>query len=183
MSKIGKMPIIIKENVTVSKEGQTIKASGSNGTLSYTLPEGINAILENGKITLELKDKNNNDLKPLYGLSRALIANIVTGVSEGFSKKLELAGVGYRASLSGSSLMISVGFSHPVKIDAMEGIKYTVVENVITVSGINKTLVGDAAAKIRAIRPPEPYKGKGIKYFGEKIRRKSGKAAKTVGAK
>lgn len=183
MSKIGKMPVDIKENVNVSFEDKKIIVTGPKGNLSFDVPEGINVKVEEGKIIVSQKDERNEESKPLFGLTRALIANMVKGVSEGFEKKLELSGVGYRAQVNGNDLSLSVGFSHQVKIKAPEGIKFAVAENVITVAGIDKTLVGDVAAKIRSVRPPEPYKGKGIKYAGEKIRRKVGKAAKAVGAK
>ena len=117
----------------------------------------------------------------LFGLTRAMLNNLVKGVTEGFEKKLELSGVGYRAQAAGNALTLSLGFSHPVVVKVDQGITFTVEENIITISGIDKALVGDTAAKVRAIRPPEPYKGKGIKYVGERIRRKAGKAAKAVG--
>lgn len=181
MSKIGKLPVQIRENVTVSKEAEMIKVTGKNGSLSFAVPQGIEADISDKQVIVSQKDKENPNLKSLFGLTRAMIANMIKGVSEGFSKKLELGGVGYRAQLSGNDLVLSVGFSHPVKIVAPSGIKFSVAENIITVSGIDKTLIGDIAAKIRKIRPPEPYKGKGIKYQGEKIRRKAGKAAKAIG--
>ncbi|HSW97226.1 MAG TPA: 50S ribosomal protein L6, partial [Candidatus Saccharimonadales bacterium] len=121
--------------------------------------------------------------KAIFGLTRSLLSNMVTGVSTGFEKKLELSGVGYRVAMAGADISLSVGFSHPVKIKAEPGITFTIKDNGIIVSGIDKALVGNTAAVIRAIRPPEPYKGKGIKYAGEKIRRKAGKAAKAVGGK
>lgn len=183
MSKIGKMPINIKENITIALEGKKISVSGSRGNLFFMIPQGIEVKVEDSKIVVTQKNKTDDVAKPLHGLTRAIIANMVKGVSEGFEKKLELSGVGYRAQVSGNDLMLSVGFSHQVKIKALENIKFAVNENVITVYGIDKTLVGDMAARIRAVRPPEPYKGKGIKYVGERIRRKVGKAAKAVGAK
>lgn len=181
MSKIGKQPIKIKENVTVALEDRVIKVAGVQGSLVFTAPAGIAINIEDGKIMVV--QKNGEDTRSLFGLTRAIIANMIKGVSEGFSKKLELSGVGYRAQVSGNNLVLSLGFSHPVTVKAREGIKFTVSENIITVFGIDKTTVGDTAAKIRAIRPPEPYKGKGIKYLGEKIRRKAGKAAKAIGTK
>ena len=117
----------------------------------------------------------------LFGLTRAYLANLVTGVTQGFEKKLELSGVGYRAQAAGNTLTLSLGFSHPVVITADQGIQFKVEDNVITISGIDKTIIGDIAARVRKLRPPEPYKGKGIKYIGERIRRKAGKAAKAVG--
>lgn len=180
MSKIGRLPVDIKEGVTVSFENNEIKIAGAKGTLSYLIPEGIEVSQSVDKLTVSEKREDTN---ALFGLTRAIVANMIEGVTSGFEKKLELSGVGYRAQVSGNDLVLAVGFSHPVKIKADTGIKFTVSENVITVSGIDKSLVGNVAAKIRAIRPPEPYKGKGISYKGEKIRRKAGKAAKAVGTK
>ncbi|MCL4353278.1 50S ribosomal protein L6, partial [Patescibacteria group bacterium] len=131
----------------------------------------------------EKEKRRNKKLQSLFGLTRATILNMVKGVSEGFEKRLVLTGVGYRAALSGNDLVLSLGFSHPVKISSAEGIKFSVSENVVTVSGFDKRLVGDIADKIQRVRPPDPYKGKGISYEGQKIRKKAGKAAKAVGAK
>lgn len=181
MSKIGKQPIEIKKNVTVVLDEEEVKVTGTQGTLVFTVPQGIAVSIEEGKVVVF--QKNGEDTRSLFGLTRAKIANMIKGVTEGFFKKLELSGVGYRAQISGNDLVLSLGFSHPVIVKAREGIKFTVSENIITVFGIDKTMVGDTAAKIRAIRPPEPYKGKGIKYLGEKIRRKAGKAAKAIGTK
>ena len=183
MSKIGKKEIIIKEGVTVVLEEGTVKATGPKGTLLFVLPKGIKINIENGKINVSQKKENDPETKALFGLTRAYVANIITGVSEGFERKLELIGVGYRAQAAGSSLTLSLGFSHQVHFKAPDGVTFTVLENVITIFGADKVLVGNTAAKIRALRPPEPYKGKGIKYVGEKIRRKAGKAAKAVGGK
>lgn len=182
MSKIGKKPVAIKDGVTLTIENKEVKVSGSKGTLSFKIPKEIEVKVEDNKVLVSQK-RESNELDALFGLTRAYIANMIIGVSNGFEKKLELSGVGYRASASGNTLNLSVGFSHPVIIKASEAINFNVSENVITVSGINKVEVGDTAAKVRAIRPPEPYKGKGIKYLGERIRRKAGKAAKAVGAK
>ena len=183
MSKLAKKPVIIKEGVNITLENGNVKVSGPKGNLSFAIPAGIEIKIAEGKATVLLKDKNNETLKPSLGLTRAMIANMVTGVLTGFEKKLELSGVGYRAQTTGKDLNLSVGFSHPVKIIADEGLSFTVDENIITVLGADKDMVGNMAAKIRAIRPPEPYKGKGIKYKDEKIRRKVGKAAKALGAK
>jgi len=180
MSKIGKIPVLIPEGVKIAEKEGKVTVTGSKGTMSFTLPSGIDVKIDNERIIVVPK---NNLSSALFGLSRAIIANLVKGVTVGFEKKLELSGVGYRAQVSGNDLMLFLGFSHPVKITAVEGITFQVLENVITVSGINKNLVGDIAAKIRGLRPPDPYKGKGISYLGEKIRRKVGKAAKAVGAK
>lgn len=183
MSKIGKIPIIIKEGVSINIQNQQIQISGPKGSLSFAVPQGIEVKEENGKITVSKKAIENQEINASFGLARALIANMVKGVTEGFEKRLELLGVGYRAQVSGNELLLSIGFSHQVKVQAPEGITFSVSENVISVSGIDKGQVGNTAAKIRAIRPPEPYKGKGIRYAGEKVRRKAGKAAKAVGTK
>lgn len=181
MSKIAKIPVKIKEGVTVSLTGGVFKATGLKGNLSFVIPQGVSLeILEK-----EVNIKKTDDLDKtdaLSGLTRAVIANMITGVSDGFEKKLELSGVGYRAQAMGDTLTLSVGFSHPVVVKD-SGVSFAVEEGIITISGIDKTLIGDVAARIRKIRPPEPYKGKGIKYFGERIRRKAGKAVKALGAK
>lgn len=183
MSKLAKKPVSILEGVNIAFENDMIKINGPKGNLSFKIPSGINVKVVEGRLTVSLKSKNNQELKPSLGLTRAMVSNMITGVVLGFEKRLELSGVGYRAQVNGRDLTISVGFSHPVKIAAVPGLNFTVAENLITVSGIDKDLVGNMAAKIRAIRPPEPYKGKGIKYVQEKIRRKVGKAAKALGAK
>jgi large subunit ribosomal protein L6 len=183
MSKIGKKEIIIKEGVTVTLENGAVKVTGTKGTLFFPLPKGIAIKIADGKINVSQEKDNDPETRALFGLTRAYVANLITGVSTGFDRKLELTGVGYRAQAAGSSLTLSLGFSHQVHFKAPEGVTFTVAENVITISGADKVLVGNTAAKIRALRPPEPYKGKGIKYVGEKIRRKAGKAAKAVGAK
>lgn len=180
MSRIGKQPVLIKDGVTLSLEDGVVVASGPKGKLSFAIPDQIAVAVENGsaKVSMIAPSKQ---LRALFGLTRASIANMVKGVSEGFSKELLLSGVGYRAQTSGQDLSLSVGFSHPVKFVAPTGVTFAVVENTITISGIDKKLVGDIAAEIRSVRPPEPYKGKGISYKGERIRRKAGKAAKAVG--
>ena len=183
MSKLAKKPVTIKEGVSVTFENDIIKVNGPKGNLSFKLPAGIDVKSIEGRLVVSLKDRDNEGLKPSLGLTRAMISNMVTGVLIGFEKKLELSGVGYRAQATGRDITISVGFSHPVKITADEGLNFTVDENIITVAGTNKDMVGNMAARIRAIRPPEPYKGKGIKYVAERIRRKVGKAAKALGAK
>jgi large subunit ribosomal protein L6 len=183
MSKLAKKPVSILEGVTCAFDQDIIKINGPKGNLLFRIPKGIDVKSIEGRLIVSLKDKNNQELGPSLGLTRAMISNMVTGVTTGFEKKLELSGVGYRAQVSGRDLTVSVGFSHPVKITAMDGITFAVNENIIIISGINKDLVGNMAARIRSIRPPEPYKGKGIKYQNEKIRRKVGKAAKALGAK
>lgn len=182
MSKIAKKPVILKENVNFSLDENKVQISGPKGNLFFVLPDGIKAEVRDGQIFVTQVKENDEKTKPLFGLTRAILANLVKGVTDGFEKKLELSGVGYRAQASGNTLTLSVGYSHPVVIKAQEEILFTVEENVITVSGIDKVMVGDIAAKVRSVRPPEPYKGKGIKYVGERVRRKAGKAAKAVGA-
>lgn len=181
MSKIGKTPIKLKENVNFNLEGSLVRISGPKGEMSFSLPNGITAALKEGQIIISQVRENDEKTKALFGLSRAIVANLVTGVTDGFVKKLELTGVGYRAQGVGNTLTLAVGYSHPVIIKAQEGIVFTVEENIITIAGMDKAVVGDIAAKVRSVRPPEPYKGKGIKYVGERIRRKAGKAAKAVG--
>lgn len=180
MSKIGKLPIIMKEGISIAVSGQVVSVSGPKGNFTYTVPVGIVAKMEDGKLVVS-QGTTNEETKALFGLTRANLANMVKGASTGFERKLELAGVGYRAQMQGVDLNLSLGFSHPVKIKALPGITFTVAENTITVSGPDKALVGNVAAQIRAIKPPEPYKGKGIKFEGEYIRKKAGKAAKAVG--
>ncbi|HBQ25832.1 MAG TPA: 50S ribosomal protein L6 [Syntrophomonas sp.] len=176
MSRIGKKPISLPAGVKVTVDGNTVTIQGSKGTLVQTLPEGITISQEDNQILVERADDNKHQ-RALHGLSRALIANMVEGVTNGFEKKLELVGVGYRAQMQGKKLVISIGFSHPVEIDAPDGIEFEVpAPTRITIKGIDKQLVGNTAAHIRAIRKPEPYKGKGIKYENEYIRRKAGKA-------
>jgi large subunit ribosomal protein L6 len=183
MSKLAKKPVSISEGVNVSFENDTIKIGGPKGNLMFKIPEGVEVKSSEGRLIVSLKDKNNQELKPSLGLTRAMIANMVTGVTKGFEKKLELSGVGYRAQVMGKDLSVSVGFINPVIVTGVDGVSFAVNENTIAISGIDKEKVGDMAARIRAIKPPEPYKGKGIKYFQERIRRKVGKAAKALGTK
>lgn len=175
------MPIQIPGGVTVEKTGDLIVVSGPKGKLEFSVPAGISVEIEGQTLTVKRK----NDLKKnmaLHGLVRAQIANMILGVSEGWSKNLELVGVGFRAAGGGGNLTLNIGFSHPVSVTAPEGISFEVRDNTkITVSGINKYLVGQVAANIKKIRPPDVYKGKGVRYEGEYIRRKPGKAGK-VGA-
>lgn len=182
MSKLAKIPINLGEGISFKLEGYIAKIVGPKGTLTFKIPEGVKVELDHGKLKVGATEESNPNLKPLLGLTRAILNNMVIGVDKGFEKKLELSGVGYRAQAAGRDLTLSIGFSHPVKFQGKEGINFSVEENTITISGIDKELVGDTAAKIRALRPPEPYKGKGIKYKDEKIRRKAGKAAKALGA-
>lgn len=181
MSKIAKIPVIIKDNNQVNLEKNEIKVSGPKGNLSFKIPPEVKVDIEDKIIKVSVK-KDTERAKAMSGLTRAYIANMIQGTTDGFSKKLELTGVGYRAQASGNKLTLNVGFAHPVIIEAGQAIGFTVEDNVITVTGVDKAVVGDIAAKVRAVRPPEPYKGKGIKYQGEHIRRKVGKAAAGSGA-
>ena len=183
MSKIGRTPITLKEGITISMDGASVTATGAKGELSFRIPKGIIVQHEGQQLLVTQQKENDPVTRPVYGLTRSLLFNMVEGVAKGYQKQLELQGVGYRAVVQGADLVLQVGFSHPVKIQPLSGISFTVADNIITVSGIDKALVGDIAAKIRAVRPPEPYKGKGIRYVGEHVRRKAGKAAKAVGGK
>lgn len=178
MSRIGNNPITLASGVevTVSESGHTVTVKGSKGTLDRTFDDRISVSVEDGVVTLSRVD-DERESKALHGLSRALLANMVTGVAVGYSKELQAVGVGYRANLQGRKLELQVGFSHPVHIEAPDGITFEVPEPTkIIVSGIDKELVGQVAANIRRVRPPEPYKGKGIRYVDEHVRRKAGKA-------
>ncbi|HET9947117.1 MAG TPA: 50S ribosomal protein L6 [Patescibacteria group bacterium] len=181
MSKIGKMPIEIPAGVTVTVSGNQVAVAGTKGNVTHVVPAGIIVKVEENKVVVSQVEKTQEQTKALFGLTRALLNNIIKGLSVGFEKRLEMTGVGYRAQAAGQDLTLNVGYSHPVKIKAPAGVMFAMEGNVIVVSGSDKALVGDLAAKIRAVRPPEPYKGKGIKYVGEYIRRKAGKAAKAVG--
>lgn len=178
-SNIGKQPINIETGVTITKDGKKITVLGTKGTLSWSVPMGIDVEIVDDKLVVK-KEHESRYLEKFYGLTRSLISNMAIGVSKGFDKKLELSGVGYRARVDGRDLVLNLGFSHPVKISAPENVSFRVEENIITVSGIDKQVVGDIASKIRKVRPPDPYKAKGIKYEGEKIRRKAGKTAKAA---
>lgn len=180
MSKIGKLPIEIPQGVKLEVLGQKVKVSGPKGDMEREMPKAISLKTEEGKAVMTAKG-NDKKTSSLYGTYRMIIANMVKGVSEGWTKELELVGTGYRAEGSGQEITIAIGFSHPVKVEAPPGISFAVEKTEIKVTGADKELVGQVAAKIRAIRPPEPYKGKGIKYKDEVVRRKPGKAAKTQG--
>lgn len=178
MSRIGKMPVPVPAGVTVTIDGSHVQVKGPKGELERTLSDLIEVKQEGEEIVLSAKEET-AEANAQWGLSRTLVNNMVVGVTEGYEKKLELIGVGYRAQLKGSNLTLALGYSHPVEYAAPEGISFEVPDNThITVSGINKERVGQVAAEIRAKRPPEPYKGKGIRYEGEYVRRKLGKAAK-----
>jgi len=175
MSRIGKMPIPTPKTVTVAVSEGTVSVKGPKGELSRTVSPRISVITGDDVIRVERSTDEPTD-RSLHGLTRSLIANMVTGVTDGFTRRLEINGVGYRAAVSGGNLVLQVGFSHPVLVPAPPGITFAVQANAITISGADKELVGQIAAQIRRVRPPEPYKGKGIKYAEEVIRRKAGKA-------
>ena len=178
MSRIGKKPVVVPAGVTVAIDNTTVTVKGAKGELSRTFSELLTIKHEGEEVIVERND-DSTESNAQQGLTRTLIFNMVTGVSEGFEKKLELTGVGYRAALKGKDLDLSLGYSHPVVYPAPENITFEVPDNThITVKGISKEQVGQVAAEIRMKRPPEPYKGKGIHYEGEHIRRKLGKAAK-----
>jgi large subunit ribosomal protein L6 len=179
MSRIGKRPIPIPDKVTITLEGQKVSVRGPKGQLSLSLVPEV-SIEQEDDSTLLVKRRNESRIaRQRHGLSRTLVANMVEGVSQGFQKRLEIQGVGYRAQIQGKNLSLSVGYSHPVVIEPPDGIQLAVENNTnVTVSGIDKEIVGNIAASIRAVRPPEPYKGKGIRYSGEVVRRKVGKAGK-----
>jgi large subunit ribosomal protein L6 len=175
MSRIGKRPITVPAKVTVTIEGQTVTVKGPKGELSHTLPTKISAVLDGETLNVNRVD-DSRVARQLHGLSRTLVSNMVEGVSKGFERKLEIQGVGYRAAVQGRNLNLAMGYSHPVNIEPPPGITFAVEGTTnVTVSGIDKEVVGNTAAKIRAVRPPEPYKGKGIRYAGEVVRRKVGK--------
>lgn len=175
MSRIGKQPVSLPNGVTLQLEGTSIMINGPKGNLVVPIYQGLNLEVEEGKAVLS---RQSDEQQALHGLVRSLLQNAVTGVSEGWVKELEINGVGMRAALAGSSLNLSLGFSHPISFPAPEGISFLVTKNIIRVSGIDKQLVGETAANIRKLREPEPYKGKGIRYTTEHVRRKSGKTSK-----
>ena len=175
MSRIGKKPIEIPSGVTLTVDGQTVSVKGPKGQLAWTVAEEVEIKQEDGSLTLNPRDDSQR-ARAMWGLSRSLVANMVEGVTKGYEETLELVGVGYRAAMKGSALSLQLGFSHDVDIKAPEGITFAAPKQTeIKISGIDKQLVGETAARIRRIRPPEPYKGKGVRYAGEQVRRKEGK--------
>jgi large subunit ribosomal protein L6 len=173
------MPVVIPDGVDINIKGSNVKVKGPKGELEHTFPADMEIKLDNGEVKVS-RPTDEPRHRALHGMTRALINNMVVGVSSGFSKVLEINGVGYRAVVDGKDLVLNVGYSHPVKVEPPEGIEFEVDERTrqITVKGYDKQVVGHIAADIRKVRPPEPYKGKGIKYLGERIRRKAGKAGK-----
>ena len=175
MSRIGKKAVAIPSGVTVTLDGQTVAVKGPKGQLSWTVAEEIEVKQEGGELTLSMR-ADTTRAHAMWGLSRTLVANMVQGVTQGYERTLELVGVGYRATMKGTQLSMQLGFSHDVEIKPPEGVSFAVPKQTeIRISGIDKQVVGEIAAQIRRIRPPEPYKGKGVRYQGEQVRRKEGK--------
>jgi len=175
MSRIGKAPVSIPSGVTVTVDGQTVAVKGPKGELSWTVADEIEVAQADGALTFKPRNETQR-ARAMWGLSRTLVANMVQGVTQGYERTLELVGVGYRAALKGRALNLQLGYSHDVDIDPPNGITFAVPRQTeIRVSGVDKQLVGEMAARIRKVRPPEPYKGKGVRYAGEKVRRKEGK--------
>lgn len=181
MSRIGRLPVEIPAGVNVEVKGTSIHVKGPKGELSHTFPPVVEIKVADGQINVERQSEEKFH-RSMHGTARSVIQNMVTGVSEGFEKFLEIQGVGYRAEMKGKNLEIIVGYSHPVEVEPPQGIEFEVLErnNVIRIFGYDKQAVGQMAAVIRKIRPPEPYKGKGIRYRGEYVRRKAGKAGKAI---
>jgi large subunit ribosomal protein L6 len=175
MSRIGKKEVAIPSGVTLTLDGQAISVKGPKGQLSFTVPEEIELKHENGALSFAPRQDNQRS-RAMWGLSRTLVANMVEGVTKGYEEVLELVGVGYRAAMKGSNLSLQLGFSHDVDMPPPEGISFAVPKQTeIRIAGIDKQVVGEIASQIRRLRPPEPYKGKGVRYAGEKVRRKEGK--------
>ncbi|MBJ7280885.1 MAG: 50S ribosomal protein L6 [Rhodoluna sp.] len=178
MSRIGKMPIPVPAGVEVKIDGQVVDVKGPKGTLSHTVPSPITIVLEDGNIIVTRPDDERNS-RSLHGLTRTLIANNIEGVTKGFTKGLEIVGTGYRVTVKGSAIEFALGYSHPILVEPPSGISFQVDGNTkITVVGIDKQAVGEVAANLRKLRKPEPYKGKGVRYAGEVVRRKAGKSGK-----
>ncbi len=183
MSRIGKLPIIIPAGVTMTITGQAVEVKGPKGVLQLTLHLRVKLVQAENQATVTVTDPDLKSDRALWGLTRMLVANMIIGVTVGYEKKLEINGVGFKAAVSGTMLNMSLGFSHPIEYVIPAGITVIVDKNVISVAGIDKQLVGEAAATIRQYKKPEPYKGKGIKYIDEVIHRKAGKVVKAAGAK
>ena len=179
MSRIGKKSILIPAGVEITIEGKNVSVKGPKGEACFKVSPEIEVEKKEGKFFVSINTETKL-AKSLWGLSRVMIANMIKGVTEGFGKKLEIQGIGFKAALEGENLVLSMGFSHPVKMKIPQGIKVTVEKNIINISGIDKELVGQFTANIRRIKPPEPYKGKGIRYVGEVVRRKVGKKVATT---
>lgn len=177
MSRIGNAPVDLKDGVSATSADGVLKIKGPKGELSLDLDKNLGIDIKDGSIVV-IRKSEDKYVKSIHGTTRAIVSNMVIGVTEGWSKQLEMVGTGYRAEVNGKDLVMSIGFSHPVTITPPEGIDFKVEKNLITVSGPDKEVVGQVSANVRKVRPPEPYKGKGIKYIDEFVRRKPGKAAK-----
>ena len=182
MTRIGKQPIEIPNGVEVKIEDKHVYVKGPKGNLDFDFHRRVIFEMKDNQVLVSANRPEEKRSRELWGLSRVLVFNMIKGVTEGFSKQLEINGVGYKAAISGKKLTINAGYSHPVDLEAPEGIEVAVDKNVITISGIDKQMVGQFAAQIREVRKPEPYKGKGIKYIDEVVRRKAGKVVKAAGA-
>jgi len=177
MSRIGKQPVVVPQGVKVQVEGATVRAEGPKGKLAQTVPAGLTAKLADGRVVIE-RAGDDRKVRALHGLTRALVANMVRGVKDGFERRLEIVGIGYRAQMQGKAIQLALGFSHPVIFPLPEGITAEIdKQTAITLRGADKALLGETAAKLRALRKPDPYKGKGIRYSDEYVRRKVGKKA------
>jgi len=177
MSRVGKKPIEISDKIKITYSDRILTVSGEKGTLTRTIHPDVNLNIEDNSLTVTI-DNMDKKTRSLWGMTRALIANMVTGVSQGFERALEINGIGYRAELKGKNIEFNLGYSHPIDFPLPEGISANIDKNIIKLSGIDKDLLGYTASNIRSLRPPEPYKGKGVKYAGEYIQRKAGKTAK-----
>ena len=177
MSRIGKQPVVIPQGVKVQVDGLTVRAEGPKGKLSQPVPAGLTPRVADGTIVID-RSSEDRRVRALHGLARALVANMVTGVKDGFERKLEIVGIGYRAQMQGKSIQLALGYSHPVLFPLPDGVSAEIDKQVaITLRGPDKAVLGQTAAKLRALREPDPYKGKGIRYAGEVVRRKVGKKA------
>ncbi len=181
MSRVGKKPVMLPSGVTAVKKDLTLTVTGPKGTLILPIHEKVEVVVNEKEILVDVKGKENKKEKALWGLFRALIQNLVEGVTKGFEKKLEVVGVGFKVATQGTKIVMALGFSHPVEVDIPTGITVVVDKNTITITGADKQQVGQFAAEIRELKKPEPYKGKGIKYSDEVILRKAGKVVKVVG--
>jgi large subunit ribosomal protein L6 len=180
MSRVGKKPILIPQGVEVKVEGQNVLVKGPKGELNFEVRREIGIEIKDNNVIV-FPQKQIKKVAALWGTTRAIIANMVKGVVSGYEEKLEVIGIGFKAKMEGGTLVLEVGFSHPIKIEKPENINFTIEKNIITITGINKELVGQIAAKIRKVKVPEPYKGTGIKYIDEIIKKKAGKKVTTAG--
>jgi large subunit ribosomal protein L6 len=177
MSRVGKKPIEISDKIKITYSDRILTVSGDKGTLTQTIHPDVNLNIEDKSLTVTIENKDKKT-RSLWGMTRALVANMVTGVSKGFERSLEINGIGYRAEMNGKNILFNLGYSHPIDFPLPEGISAVIEKNIIKLSGIDKDLLGYTASTIRSLRPPEPYKGKGVKYADEYIQRKAGKTAK-----